>query len=79
MGRQNRVAILLFSIFSLFLLVGHYGFCVVLPVYFCFREKTKISTKVLVVLETIIFAVLLGVLIAELDATTTENAIGTAD
>ena len=40
------------------LLVGHYGFYIVLPVYSCFREQTKISTKILVVSETIIFAVL---------------------
>ena len=52
---------------SLCLLVGHYGFCIVLPVYFCFREQTKISTKILVVSETIIFVVLLGFLIADLD------------
>jgi hypothetical protein len=52
---------------SLFLLVGHYGFCIVLPVYFCFREKTKMITKILVVSETIIFGVLLGILIADLD------------
>ena len=52
---------------SLFLLVGHYGFCIVLPVYFCFREHTKISTKILVVSETVIFAVLLGILLADLD------------
>jgi hypothetical protein len=52
---------------SLFLLVGHYGFCIVLPIYFFFRENTKVSTKILVVSEMIIFAVLLGIMLADLD------------
>jgi hypothetical protein len=52
---------------SLFLVVGHYGFCIVLPIYFCFREKTKISTKILVVAELVIFVVFFSFLLADLD------------
>jgi len=58
------------------LLVGHYGFCIVLPIYFCFREKTKISTRVLVVSETIIFAVLLGILFGDLGTLLTRMQSG---
>ena len=51
----------------LFLLIGHYAFCIVLPVYFCWREKTKMSTRILVVLEMVIFVVIFAVLFADLD------------
>ena len=46
------------------LTIGHYGFVIFLPVYFFFRKETSFCIKMIVLFETLFFAVFFSALIS---------------